>query len=148
MITGKPEEHITFNFLDVTLEFDEARVLAWLQAFQDHHHITIAAVDFIFCTDDYLLEINRQHLNHDYYTDIITFPYREGTELMSDIFISVDRVKENAEDHGVSFQEELIRVMAHGLLHLIGYDDKSEDKRTEMRKEEDRAIKLFLAKMM
>ncbi|WP_082326582.1 rRNA maturation RNase YbeY, partial [Sunxiuqinia dokdonensis] len=86
-------------------------------------------ITFIFCSDDYLLEINKQYLDHDYYTDIITFDYVEGKEISGDIFISVDRVKENAATFGVDFQNELNRVLVHGVLHLLGYKDKSADEK-------------------
>lgn len=98
----------------------------------------LQAVNYIFCSDVYLLEINRQHLNHDTYTDIITFPYNvPGTPIESDIYISVERVRENAEKFGVPFLTELYRVIFHGLLHLCGYKDKSKADKVGMRSRED-----------
>lgn len=112
-------------------------------------------VSVIFCSDDYLLGINREYLNHDYYTDIITFDYCETEEFFDfgeeeaaaepeekrtvsgDLFISIDTVRSNAEIYKVSFERELERVMIHGILHLIGYNDKSDAERTEMRSKED-----------
>jgi probable rRNA maturation factor len=105
----------------------------------------IDTLTYIFCSDDYLLDINKEHLNHDYFTDIITFPYQQGKKIEGDIFISVDRVLENAEVLGVSEKEEMFRVISHGLLHLIGFKDKTEEDEVEMRAAEDKAIKLILA---
>ena len=98
---------------------------------------------FIFCDDNYLLIINKQYLHHDTLTDVITFDYSEEQKVSGDIFISVDRVAVNALKYGVSFQEELLRVMAHGILHLCGYKDKTEKEKLYMRKKEDRAIKKY-----
>jgi probable rRNA maturation factor len=100
-------------------------------------------INFIFCDDDFLLEINKQYLNHDYYTDIISFDYSVGNELHGDVFISVERVQENAEDFNVTFDEELKRVIIHGILHYCGYKDKSEEDEAIMRNKEDEKIKLF-----
>ncbi|MDR0386272.1 MAG: rRNA maturation RNase YbeY [Prevotellaceae bacterium] len=92
---------------------------------------------FIFCSDDILLDMNKKHLNHDYYTDVITFDYTSDNTISGDIFISIDRVSENAGKFGTSFDRELDRVMYHGVLHLCGYDDKSENDRRTMREKED-----------
>ena len=97
----------------------------------------------MFCTDDELLEINIKHLNHNTLTDIITFDYTEDKKISSDIFISVDRVLENAKKFEVTFEEELCRVMIHGVLHLCGYKDKSKPDAELMRKKENWALKLF-----
>lgn len=122
---------------------DEESLTAWLDAVAAAHGSEIASINYIFCSDDYLLEINREHLNHDYYTDIITFPYREGEVLESDIFISVERVEDNAAQYGVAYERELLRVMAHGVLHLIGFGDKTEAEAAEMRQREDDAVSLY-----
>jgi rRNA maturation RNase YbeY len=100
-------------------------------------------INYIFCDDDYILEINKQYLNHDYYTDIISFDYSVGNELHGDIFVSIDRVKENAFDFNVTFDEELKRVIIHGVLHYCGYKDKSDDDEVLMRQKEDEKIKMF-----
>ena len=100
-------------------------------------------INYIFCDDEFMLEINKQYLNHDYYTDIISFDYSVGNELHGDIFISIERVQENAEDFNVTFKEELKRVIIHGILHYCGYKDKSEDEEAVMRNKEDEKIKLF-----
>lgn len=94
-------------------------------------------LSFIFCSDKFLLEINKQYLDHDYYTDIITFDYVDGKSISGDLFISIDRVKENAKNYEVKFKIELFRVMFHGVLHLCGYTDKKEQEQKVMRGKED-----------
>ena len=94
-------------------------------------------ISIIFCSDPYILDINQRYLQHDYFTDIITFDYCEGKVLSGDLFISIDTVRENATEYGASFEEELNRVMVHGLLHLIGYDDHTPAEQQEMRGKED-----------
>lgn len=100
-------------------------------------------INYIFCCDDYLLEINKSYLNHDTLTDIISFDYSVGNELHGDIYISIDRVRENAKDFKVSFDDELKRVLVHGLLHYCGYKDKSKKDESLMRFKEDEKIKMF-----
>lgn len=111
----------------------------WLRTILDNFSKRAGNINFIFCSDDYLLDINRTYLDHDYYTDIITFPYTSDP-VSSDIYISIDRVKENAEDFRADYMEELRRVMAHGVLHLCGLGDKSEEEIIIMRKAEDQAL--------
>jgi len=103
-------------------------------------------INYIFCDDDYLLEINKQYLDHDTLTDIISFDYSVGNELHGDIFISVERVRDNATDFNVSFEDELKRVMIHGVLHYCGYKDKSEDDKQLMRDKEEEKMKMFHVK--
>ena len=100
-------------------------------------------IALIFCSDDYLLEINQQHLGHDYYTDIVTFDYCWDNHVSGDLFISLDRVRENASDFGVGFQHELNRVIIHGVLHLCGYKDKSDEEELMMRKKENDALSII-----
>jgi rRNA maturation RNase YbeY len=100
-------------------------------------------INYIFCDDDFLLGINQQYLNHDTLTDIISFDYSVGNELHGDVFVSIQRVRENAAEFEVTFEDELKRVMVHGLLHYCGYKDKSEKDKREMRLKEDEKIKLF-----
>jgi rRNA maturation RNase YbeY len=102
---------------------------------------TIGEVSYVFCTDEELLSINKQYLNHNTYTDIITFDYAEKRIISGDIFISVERVKENAKKFNTKFSDELLRVMAHGVLHLLGMKDKTQAEAIKMRKAEDAAIK-------
>lgn len=105
----------------------------------------VEAINYIFCNDAYLLEINRQYLNHDTYTDIVTFPLSEkGEPIVSDIYISTERVKANAETFVTSFTRELHRVIFHGALHLCGYKDKKKAEAEEMRKMEEECLKRWL----
>ena len=97
-------------------------------------------ISFIFCSNDYLLSINKEYLNHHYYTDVITFDYVEDDLISGDIFISTEMVEENAQEFNVSFQNELNRVMIHGVLHLIGYKDKTESEQKLMTKKEDQYL--------
>lgn len=94
-------------------------------------------ITYIFCSDEYLLKVNQEHLKHDFYTDIITFDYTENDLISGDLFISIDRVKENAEELKIPFEYELHRVMIHGVLHLLGYKDKTKKHKTEMTAKED-----------
>ena len=102
----------------------------------------VGEISYIFCSDEQLLEINKEFLNHDYYTDIITFDYCEGDRLSGDLFISVDSVRENSIEYGTEFSEELNRVIVHGLLHLIGYDDHSDEDIAVMRSKENYYLSL------
>ncbi|HMH24381.1 MAG TPA: rRNA maturation RNase YbeY [Puia sp.] len=104
----------------------------------------LGELNYIFCSDDYLLEVNRQYLNHDYYTDIISFDLSEPNQpLNAEIYISVDRVRDNASDFKSSFKRELHRVMFHGALHLCGYKDKKPEDQQIMRKKEDKYLALY-----
>lgn len=104
-------------------------------------------LQYIFCSDDYLLEINKQHLKHNYYTDIITFDLSEKpNSVIGEIYISVDRVKDNAQNYEVSFKQELLRVIFHGALHLCGLKDKTEKDQVLMRKAEDKYLRYYLSK--
>ncbi|MFT5858284.1 MAG: putative rRNA maturation factor [Flavobacteriaceae bacterium] len=107
---------------------------------------SLGELTVIFCSDEYLLIMNREHLNHDYFTDIITFDYTEGLVVSGDLFISIDRVRENANGLGEDFTTERNRVMAHGLLHLLGYGDKSEEESILMRSEENEALALIVSR--
>ena len=97
----------------------------------------------IFCSDDYLLSLNKTYLNHDYFTDIITFSYNEEGIVSGDLFISVDRTKENAEKNNVSISNELARLVIHGMLHLCGFNDKSQEEINVIRKKEEEYLKMF-----
>ena len=103
-------------------------------------------INYIFCDDEYILEINKQYLNHDYFTDIISFDYSVGNELYGDIFVSVERVRENSIDFNTAFDEELKRVIIHGVLHYCGYKDKSEEDELIMREKENEKIQMFHVK--
>ena len=119
------------------------RVKSWLAALAEHHGRTLGDVSIVSCSDEELLTYNRQYLDHDTYTDIITFDHTEDTTLSGDLLISFERVHENAENHGFTFQEELRRVMAHGVLHLAGFKDKTPEDASAMRQAEDHALQMF-----
>jgi rRNA maturation RNase YbeY len=124
-------------------ENKESDYIKWLTDVAKNERCTLVEVHYIFCTDDYLLGINQQYLGHDYYTDIITFPYQEGTMISGDMYISLQMVRENASEYQVTFENELQRVMVHGLLHLMGYNDKSESDIETMRQKEEQYLCTF-----
>lgn len=134
---------ITFNYETNFLLETESVYLDWISKVIKSEGKHEGEISYIFCDDEYLLQINQQYLDHDYYTDIISFDYTIGNEINGDIFISIDRVKENAAEYKVSFREELLRVLSHGVLHFCGYKDKSEDDEKLMRSKEDEKIKMF-----
>lgn len=109
----------------------------WLKMVCESEVKRVGDIAIIFCSDNYILDINMRYLQHDYFTDIITFDYCEGSRISGDLFISIDSVRDNAEHFGTDFETELDRVMVHGVLHLIGYDDHTEDDIREMRSKED-----------
>lgn len=109
----------------------------WLRMVAESEIKRVGDLSIIFCSDNYILDVNMRYLQHDYFTDIITFDYCEGNRLSGDLFISVDSVRENALFYGTVFSDELNRVMVHGLLHLIGYDDHTEEDQKTMREKED-----------
>ncbi|WP_297508457.1 rRNA maturation RNase YbeY [Flavobacterium sp.] len=134
---------ISFNYeSDFKLELEPVYE-KWIQQIIISENKTEGELNFIFCDDEYLLDINQRYLDHDYYTDIISFDYSLANELHGDIFISIDRVMENANTFNVSFQNELLRVMAHGILHYCGYKDKLEADSQEMRLKENEKIAMF-----
>ncbi len=134
---------IEFNFEN---DFDlnpQEKYAIWLEKAIANKGFELSELNYIFFDDHQLLELNQNYLNHDTYTDIITFDYSEGKVLSGDIYISTERVKENATTYGETFERELRRVMSHGVLHLMGYGDKTAREQKEMREEEERFIKLF-----
>jgi len=134
---------INFNYeTDFTLENEEA-IAAWLTNVIASENKKEGEINYIFCDDEYLHKINLEYLNHDTLTDIISFDYTMGNELSGDIFVSVERVKDNAKDFNVVFEEELKRVLVHGVLHYCGYKDKGEAEEMMMRSKEDEKIALF-----
>jgi probable rRNA maturation factor len=123
---------------------DRTKVSSWLHTIVAFHLGKIERVQYIFCDDEYLLALNKEHLGHDTFTDIITFRYQEHPKpLESEIYISLERVRENAEKFGVSFENELHRVMAHGMLHLLGFKDKKKTEVAQMREKEEWALSIF-----
>ena len=119
------------------------RYAKWIEQVIASENMKLEEINYIFCDDEYLLKLNIEFLNHDTYTDIISFNNNVGTILEGDIFISTERVKENAETFGVIFEEELRRVLSHGILHLCGYNDKTEEDFLIMRDKEEEKMKLF-----
>lgn len=115
---------------------------SWLKLVAESEIRRLGDINIIFCSDNYILDVNKQYLDHDYFTDIITFDYCEGDRLSGDLFISVDSVRENSIEYGTEFNDELNRVIVHGLLHLIGYDDHCEEDIAEMRKKENYYLSL------
>lgn len=109
----------------------------WLKFVSESEVRKIDDVNIIFCSDNYILDVNMKYLQHDYFTDIITFDYCEGNTLSGDLFISIDSVRDNADFYGTEFSDELNRVIVHGILHLIGYDDHSDSEQKLMRSKED-----------
>jgi probable rRNA maturation factor len=119
---------------------NEMKLRAWIKKVLKEEGKTAGNISYLFCTDDYLLKINRQFLKHDFYTDIITFDYTDKEKIEGEIFISIARVKENAHTFKQTFQKELMRTIIHGVLHLCGYKDKKLSDKKRMRAREDRAL--------
>lgn len=135
---------ITFQNQSISFKLKEKTKLKnWIKTITEKEKHLLGDINYIFCSDEELLEINMKHLNHNTYTDIITFDYTEAKKISSDIFISIDRVTENAKKFNVTFEDELHRVMIHGILHLCGYKDKSKADAELMRKKENTSLKLF-----
>jgi rRNA maturation RNase YbeY len=134
---------IDFNYeTEFTLE-NEGAISNWISNVIKSENKKEGEINYIFCDDEYLLQINQEHLQHDYYTDIISFDYTVGNEINGDIFISIERVKDNAVDFNVTFEGELKRVLVHGILHYCGYKDKSESDELLMRSKEDEKLAMF-----
>lgn len=140
MTTEDQDPQIYFNLEEVDYSLENPQALSdWLSGIAVAENKTISLLEYILCSDSYILKINKEYLDHDYYTDIITFPLQESP-LEATIFISVDRVKENAELYNCSEQDEMHRVMAHGLLHLLGFNDKTTDEKKRMRTQENNCL--------
>lgn len=141
-----PEE-TSIQFFSEEIDFDYANpelTREWIQQVISRENGQLAgALNYIFCSDDYLYRINLEYLAHDTLTDIITFPYTEPPLVSGDIFVSIERVRENARQFGVAFERELHRVMIHGVLHLCGQGDKTAEEKQEMRVKEDEALQLL-----
>lgn len=134
---------ITFNYESDFVLSNESIYSSWISAIIESENFLEGEINYIFCNDDYLHAINLQYLNHDTLTDIISFDYTEGSLISGDIFVSIERVLDNAQEFNVSFEDELKRVLAHGVLHYCGYKDKSEEDAFLMRQKEDEKISLF-----
>lgn len=135
---------ITYNTENVAMpQLRRRETNEWIKAVAAVYDRVPGEVAYIFCDDEKILEVNRQYLNHDYYTDIITFDYCEGRRLNGDIFISLDTVRSNAREFGATFDEELHRILIHGILHLCGQDDKTTETHAEMTRKENDALAMW-----
>lgn len=136
--------NIDFNFEDVDFELpDHDSLVAWIDYAVKNEGCFTGNISYVFCSDEYLWNMNKQYLGHDYYTDIITFDYVEDKYISGDLFISIDRVGDNAKTYNVSRETELLRVMIHGVMHLVGYDDQTDEQEAEIHKMEDFYIDVY-----
>ena len=134
---------ISFHIAEINFTLkDKNKIRLWIEELITKEKKEVGEIGYILCSDEYLLQMNKEHLDHDYYTDIITFDYCENKTISGDLFISIDRTKENAKEFGTSHKNELHRVMAHGVLHLLGYKDKSAKDAKKMREMEDYSLNL------
>ena len=140
---------ITYNIINVEKpDISETEVSAWVRRVAADYGKVVGDINYIFVDDETMLDINRRFIGHDYYTDHIGFDYSQGNALSGDIYISLDTVRTNAEQFGVTENEELRRIIIHGLLHLCGLRDKTPEERTQMQKAEDEAIMNYELKIM
>ena len=138
---------IIYSKLNVPIPKIKKREISnWIRQVLIFNNKTTGNINFIFCSDEEILKINNEFLNHDYYTDIITFDYSEGEKISGDLFISLDTVKSNSEKFKTEYYNELYRVMIHGILHLCGFDDKSLKQKKEMRAKEEDYLNILLQK--
>ena len=139
-----PPNNIFFHTEDISFALESENATSnWLVKLVESYNKKVGELNYIFCSDDYLLKINQEHLNHDYFTDIITFDYCEKDLISGDLFISIDRTNENAKTFGKTQINELNRVIAHGLLHLLGFKDKTAEDIAEMRDMEEKALNML-----
>jgi len=136
--------NIFFHTVDISFSLEsEKRTSNWLVRLVESQNKKVGELNYIFCSDDYLLKMNQEHLKHDYFTDIITFDYCEKGMISGDLFISIDRTNENAKTFRKTQMDELNRVIAHGLLHLLGFKDKTTEDIAEMRSMEEKALSML-----
>lgn len=141
-VMSKPK--IIFHNADIEFRFNHKRKTASIiAAHASDHGFAIDFVNYVFCSDEYLIDMNRRYLDHDYYTDILSFQL-SSEPLAGDIYISIDRVRDNAKELGIKFNEELMRVISHGVLHFMGFTDKNPTEQSRMRHEED----ILIAKLI
>ena len=136
---------IRFSAIDIAMpSLDASRVREWITSLVESQGYHVGELYYYFCSDEKLLDINKERLGHDFYTDIVTFPLTDcETVLSSEFCISIDRIKDNAEAFGRSYESELHRVIIHGVLHLIGFNDLTKEEEKEMREKEEDALKLL-----
>ncbi len=124
-------------------QIDENKISSWIENVAKQYNKEVGEIAYLFCNDEKILEVNQEYLNHDFYTDIITFDYSEETTISGDIIISLQTVKSNSQMYKTDFTEELHRVIIHGILHLCGQDDCTEEEEKAMREAEDNALRIF-----
>ena len=137
---------MAITFLNNEIKFllkDKTKLKKWITEVVEKQKKRVGDIGYLFCDDEYILQVNREYLDHDTYTDIITFDYVEGDIISGDILISIDRVGENAKTFGCTFEHELHRVIIHGVLHLLGGKDKTPAEAAAMRKKENQALKIM-----
>lgn len=132
--------NFTFDENVQPLKMTVSKLKKWIKAVAADYDKKVGDISYLFCNDERILEVNRQYLQHDYYTDIITFDYCEGDVISGDMFISLDTVRSNAEQYGEAFEHEFHRVVIHGILHLCGQDDKTDEAQAEMTRKENLAL--------
>ncbi|WP_027472980.1 rRNA maturation RNase YbeY [Saccharicrinis fermentans] len=125
------------------IQLDTDLLKRWINIIVDQHKGICKEISFLFCSDEYILKINRDYLNHDYYTDVITFDYCEDNFISGDILISLDTVRSNAKEYNTVFKDELHRVIIHGILHLLGFKDKTDQEDAAMHALEDQALEVL-----
>ncbi len=136
--------NIAFNDVDIKTSFKNRKLIkAWIQKAIKKEGFKLGELSYNFCSDEELLRVNIEHLNHDFYTDIITFELNEGKHIIGDIYVSIDRVKDNAKQNQTTYANELMRVLIHGVLHLCGYKDKTKKDAAIMREKEDYYLSLL-----
>lgn len=137
---------MAISFANIDVEFNleqKVRLKRWINTVAQLHGHKVGNISYGFCSDTHIIEANTQYLQHDYFTDIITFDYSEGNVISGDLLISLDTVKSNAVQFNTDYTTELHRVMIHGVLHLLGFKDKTDNEQVEMRKREDEALNLL-----
>jgi len=140
----KLEQAVEFHAEDIEFELANPKIIRhWTKQVIEREEKTLNHISYIFCSDSYLHDLNLQYLDHDTFTDIITFQYAKLPVVEGDIFISIDRIRENAAHYNVTFEDELHRVMSHGVLHLCGYRDKEASEKARMTEKEDQALQIL-----
>lgn len=138
-------QKVFFHNADISFRLrDKKGLKEFIKFLFERENTSLQQLSYIFCSDDFLLNINQQHLQHDFYTDIITFDLSESDAINGEVYISIERVKDNAKNISTEFETEVLRVLFHGALHLCGYKDKTKAQQTSMRKKEDEYIELYL----
>lgn len=136
---------ISFNFVETKdILSKKNKIKAWIKSVVEKRGMKVGDISYIFCKDEYLLDINQNYLNHDDFTDIISFDYSDKDKVAGDLFISVERVMENSQNLNQEFEQELYRVIIHGVLHLLGLKDKTKAQEKEMRKAEEECLKSLM----